>query len=53
LDGDSAEAEVDGGCESVDGVVAVAAALDEPDFAVDAFEAAVRSIRRVHSKLRI
>jgi hypothetical protein len=41
LDGDSSEAEVDHGADGVEVAVAEAAALDEPDFGVDAFEASV------------
>jgi hypothetical protein len=38
VDRDSTEAEVDGGGESVEIPEAVAAALDEPDLGVDAFQ---------------
>jgi hypothetical protein len=53
LDRDAGAAEVDEGDERVGGVEAESAVADQADLAVEAFEAAVGSTRRMHLMARI
>jgi hypothetical protein len=53
VDGDAGAAEVDEGDQRVGGVEAEAAVADQADLAVEAFEPAVGSTRRLRVMLRI